>query len=371
MENYSILGSDRFQASTALASEEETIGSHHELMLPHQKQLLLDELRFASEHSGHTLEAWARKDIEGTLQLLADRAQYITGASGAAIALRTGRDITCRASSGPAAPEIGTFLQVNSGLSGESIRKRKVMRCDDAAADPRVNHESCRTLGIASFAVVPLIRNDSVIGIIEIFSGLPNSFEDRDIIALQRIGEMVNTALDHVENAHPQSIIANLEVDEILLRNEISPEETNGTAVKFHETANDLSNLVQLNEDQRRALHEQGISTCTVCGFPVSDNRTVCLDCESACLKPPAASPDSSLSSDLPPLPAALAFHSDDLPLSETDSTPFGNSPGFISESLLDPDPAETGFKGWITTHKYLVGTIAVIGSAVVMLLLR
>jgi GAF domain len=370
MENYSIFGSEISSAPTpAVAHEEPPIGNGHELMLPHQKRLLLDELRFTGEDSGHTLEAWARKDIEGTLQLLADRAQYITGASGAAIALRDGEDIICRASSGPAAPEIGAFLHVNSGLSGDSIRTRKVLRCDDAAADPRVNHESCRALGIASFAVMPLIREDQVIGIIEIFSGLPNSFEERDIVALQRIGEMVNTALDHV--VRPHAAMAGLEVGEIHLREEISPEETSDAApasVDFHETQRALPGAGKLSADQRRALNEQGICTCAVCGFPVAEDRVLCVDCESAPAQSAPEPPAAALDDQLPPLPAAVALHSAQI----LSSSAYGKTPSFFPESLLDPEPArEPGLKGWIVTHKYLVGAIAVVGSALVMLLLH
>src|SRR5437870_7931119 len=102
------------------------------------------ELRFPGEDGGQSLAAWARRDLEAALQLLADRAQYITGACGAAIALRDGEHIICRASSGPSAPEVGSFLEASSGLSGESVRTRRVMLCDDADHDPRVNRESCR-----------------------------------------------------------------------------------------------------------------------------------------------------------------------------------------------------------------------------------
>src|SRR5438067_13066882 len=135
----------------------------------------LESLRFPAEDGGQSLAAWARRDLEATLQLLADRAQYITGGTGAAIALRDGDFIMCRASSGPSAPQIGSCFEVSSGLSGESVRTRKLLRCDDASTDPRVNYDSCSALGIASFAVMPLIRQDEVIGIFEVFSNKPRA----------------------------------------------------------------------------------------------------------------------------------------------------------------------------------------------------
>jgi len=154
-------------------------------------------VRFPGEDGGRSLAEMAERDLAATLQLLAERAQYITGATGAAIALRDHDEMVCRASAGSSAPEVGTQLQVNSGLSGESVRTRQTLRCDDASTDPRVNRESCEALGISSVVVMPLLRGDEVIGVFELFSNQANVFETRDIAALERMGAMVHAALEH------------------------------------------------------------------------------------------------------------------------------------------------------------------------------
>jgi putative methionine-R-sulfoxide reductase with GAF domain len=155
------------------------------------------EVRFPGEDGGKSLAEMAERDLTATLQLLAERAQYITGATGAAIALRDHEEMVCRASAGPSAPEVGAQLQVNSGLSGESVRTQQTLRCDDAFTDDRVNRESCEALGIRSVVVMPLIRGTAVIGVFELFSDKANIFEARDITALERMGAMVHTALEH------------------------------------------------------------------------------------------------------------------------------------------------------------------------------
>ena len=159
------------------------------------------KVHFPGEDGGRSLNEMAQRDLSATLQLLAERAQYITGATGAAIALREGDDIVCRASAGSVAPARGAHLQVDSGLSGESIRTRQVLRCDDAQTDPRVNRESCEALGIASVVVMPLLREQTVNGVFELLSDRPAAFEERDISALERLGEMVQTALEHATAA--------------------------------------------------------------------------------------------------------------------------------------------------------------------------
>src|SRR5271166_2498617 len=155
--------------------------------------------RFPGEDGGQSLAEMACNDLDAALQLLAERAQYITGASGAAIALRRGEhnDMLCRASAGSNAPELGALLSMEYGLSGESVRRRQALRCDDAERDPRVNREGCRQLGIASVVVMPIVNEREVLGVFELFSGKPRAFEERDISAMQRLSEMVETAVKH------------------------------------------------------------------------------------------------------------------------------------------------------------------------------
>jgi hypothetical protein len=179
--------------------------------------------RFSGEDGGHSMAEMAQRDLDAALQLLADRAQYITGAGGAAIALRRDQsnDMLCRASSGDKAPELGALLSTESGLSGESVRTRMPLRCDDAERDPRVNQESCRRLGIASVMIVPIVGQDSagddqVLGVFELFSGQAGAFEERDLSALQRLGEMVETAVKLARAAQgvpPEMVAPDMAID--------------------------------------------------------------------------------------------------------------------------------------------------------------
>jgi hypothetical protein len=186
----------------------------------------------------------AHRDLDAALQLLASRAQYITGANGAAIALRRQgkNDMLCRASTGSNAPELGALLSTEFGLSGESVRTRQPLRCDDAERDARVNREVCQQLGIASVVVMPVVNDDEVLGVFELFSGKANAFGERDLSALQRLSEMVETAVKLARAAEsiPQQtaempsgeVLASevadediLEVDEPVLEVEVAPQE--------------------------------------------------------------------------------------------------------------------------------------------------
>lgn len=154
-------------------------------------------VRVSEEDGVYSLAEMARRDLDAALQLLVDRAQYITSASGAAIALRRAgkNDMQCRASTGSNAPELGALLSTEFGLSGESVRTRQPLRCDDAERDARVNRDVCRHLGIASVLVMPVVNDEEVLGVFELFSGKVNAFGERDLSAVQRLSEMVGTAV--------------------------------------------------------------------------------------------------------------------------------------------------------------------------------
>src|SRR5713226_3465028 len=197
MDHYSILDQSSSRAAPE-AARSKRLPAESSSPLPSASP---EHLRFPGDDGGKSRTEMAQRDLDAALQLLAERAQYITGASGAAIALREGGNMICRASAGPSAPDLGAHLQVNSGLSGESVRTQQILRCNDAETDVRVNRESCRALGIASVVVMPLVREREVNGVFELLSGRAYAFEERDITALERLGEMIQTALEHAEAA--------------------------------------------------------------------------------------------------------------------------------------------------------------------------
>jgi len=199
------------QASISAALAAASAGTHPTLSSP---------LRFPGDDGGRSLAEMAQSDLDAALQLLADRAQYITGAHGAAIALRRKgkNDMLCRASTGSNVPELGALLSTEFGLSGESVRTRQPLRCDDTERDPRVNREGCRELGIASVVVMPVVNDDEVLGVFELFSGKVNAFGERDLSALVRLSQMVETAVRlarAAESVQGKLIAADVPVEDV------------------------------------------------------------------------------------------------------------------------------------------------------------
>lgn len=296
--------------------------------------------RFPGEDGGSSLAEMAHRDLDAALQLLAERAQYITGASAAAIALRRGEhnDMLCRASAGSSAPELGALLSMEYGLSGECARTRQTLRCDDATRDARVNREGCRQLGIVSVVVMPIVSEEQVLGVFELFSGKPHAFDERDISALHRLSEMVETAVKHAVAAHTVPVIEGaLAAEPELLVDDVAIEEPSvEPAVRLTEadsasvpqvdqvTPNVILSSAAVNIEPEKpepeksqpetkpelapkkplfwsaAIHTptnagradetgesiavppvlRNLQKCQACGFPVSQGRKFCVECE-------------------------------------------------------------------------------------------
>jgi hypothetical protein len=248
----------------------------------------------------------------------------------------------CRASAGPSAPALGAHLQVDSGLSGESVRTKQILRCDDAENDARVNRESCQALGIASVMVMPLVRGDQVTGVFELFSGRVRAFEERDIVALQRIAEMIQTAVDYADAAkRAEKEIAGTEDVKVEVE---KPKKENPTVIvpQTEEPVKATELLADATHSEKStpaaeaiapatisAPERLNIRNCSKCGFPVSEGRTLCVDCEAK----------------------------EEGAVGTTVNVEFGAQ-----------NPAN---ESWLTSHPYLVGMLAALIIAVIVLLLR
>jgi hypothetical protein len=269
----------------------------------------------------------ASLDLDAALQLLADRAQYVTGAAGAAIALLRAQsnDMLCRASVGSIAPQLGALLSTEHGLSGESIRTRQLQRCEDARNDARVDSQACSRLGIASVLVMPILSEGKATGVFELFSGRSYAFDEGDIAALQRLSAMVELAIkfslaaqplpqqDQVptENhpsthihIHPTRAAKRVVPDPIVAPREIRPPASPNLITKAEAQKPSQPAAEKAATQTKKPLFWsaaansrpsapsdalpsavipptlRNLRKCQACGFPISPGRQLCVECE-------------------------------------------------------------------------------------------
>jgi putative methionine-R-sulfoxide reductase with GAF domain len=386
------IGLTRDLASSPAAVEALTVRAEVEP----RGELASSRMRVPREDHATSLAELAESDLDAILQLLAERAEYITNATGAAIALRDGQEMVCRASAGSSAPVLGARLQANSGLSGESIRTGQTLRCDDAENDARVNRESCRSLGIASVVVMPLVHEREVGGVFELFSDQPYAFSERDLDTLERLGDMVHTALQHADAAVANPGVVQVEAESVaekpaqtasaevpeaaVPKNDPQLNAPSATPI-FHASTKPAKvdsgvGKVEITWQATKAAAEAvlagsaetprksavvselaHIGKCETCGFPVSEGRKLCLDCERRQGKAQSArGPAASASG---PVASAPGSGSKEVP-----SVAF--SPQFMGGGIDDTSDEGPG----IPYNRYFTAVVVVITLLVIAFLL-
>jgi len=162
--------------------------------------------KFAAHGGGEvSAETSAELALEVVLNEIVEQACLATGATGAAVLFERNGEMVCRATCGTNAPELGTRLDSESGLTAECVRTQHVQNCDDAQADPRANVEASHQLGTRSVMVFPLLRSGNIAGVLEVFSSRPAAFGERDERTLEALAKRV---LKNVERAADPSSVA-------------------------------------------------------------------------------------------------------------------------------------------------------------------
>lgn len=279
-------------------------------------------LSWAGEDTGAALAESAERDLEAILQLLLARARYITGASGSTIALFENSRLVYRASSGGSAPPVGTGVDDNSGLIGECLRSRQMLTCNDTATDSLVDREHCHRLGIRSILAVPLVHDGNALGIVELTADRTSAFEQQDVANVTRLAEMIVTALHHAGAARRVQAEINTRVAEL------TPARTVPEPAEIDDAPKTALPAAPVETSPPRAAEISRIHTCQGCGFPVSEGRTFCLDCEQA-------------------------------GLSAADTV---GTPNFLAKMARDAQ------QGWLQAHSYTIGTILMVVLTVAVL---
>ncbi len=352
-----------------------------------------------AEDRRYDLVEMAQRDLSAALQLLAQRAEYITQAGGAAIALRRDdrNEMMCHARAGANAPEVGALFSTEIGLSGESVRTAQALRCNDAERDSRVNREICRELGIASVVVMPIVNDDHVMGVFELFSGKTNAFGDRDLAALQRLSEMVGIAvkLASAAGAGPQSLKSTVPASEsaaaaAVIRPAVEAKilpapSLVGPPAPVREHKKKLWSALDAASDgqdpevdtSRVPTGLRSLRKCDACGFPISPGRSFCVECEeknwrgrlTGATRRPSAAPAVNASPSTTVIsvaaPATPSAQISKPAMQEVAQTSLSTVSNFTLSGGLEPS------RSWLSSYKYMIGAVLAAAAVIAALLLR
>jgi hypothetical protein len=198
----------------------------------------------------------ARVEFYACLQLLADRARFITGATWAAIALFENKEFVYCAAAGSSAPVIGSAADIQVLQPNKSI-----------GADGKT-------------LVVAIIRDSKTAGFFQLVSEAAQ-FSEYDLQSIVRLAEMIGTAIDHME-AEEHSIAEQSTPVIAAVLAPVAPaviEQPKPAApVLWHAPEGAPSGV----SSKSFGAPETSVSVyaCESCGFPVSREHTICVDCE-------------------------------------------------------------------------------------------
>src|SRR5690349_10875189 len=164
-----------------------------------------NELRYDFKASSPSVSVDLRSLPQTDLSALASQLLSTLRADGVAIAAAIPASPTymmCTVSCGNIAPPVGALLDVNSGISGQSVRERQTLHSADTATDSRVDKEACNRLGVRSVVVSPILRDSTCIGMLEVFSAQAEAFDEA---ALSSIEEQAARAASLIKVEEPRT----------------------------------------------------------------------------------------------------------------------------------------------------------------------
>jgi putative methionine-R-sulfoxide reductase with GAF domain len=133
--------------------------------------------------------------LDEAMAVVADRVARITGASGAAIGILEGSTVRYRAGAGAPALPVGSEVPLDAAICAASLRTGQVIRSEDVNPEFLFDPEVCRQRGILSLVVVPIYREDEIVGALELYFDRVHGFADQDIHTCQLMGGLVTEAI--------------------------------------------------------------------------------------------------------------------------------------------------------------------------------
>jgi diguanylate cyclase (GGDEF)-like protein len=131
------------------------------------------------------------------MQLIAERAQELTGASAGLIEILETDEMVYTVATGEATPYLGMRLKATSSLSGLCVREKRVLRSDDTGIDPRVDSAACKRVDAGSMICVPLAHREATVGVLKVYAPDAHHFDEGDVETLELLTELIAAHLSH------------------------------------------------------------------------------------------------------------------------------------------------------------------------------
>ncbi len=146
--------------------------------------------------------ASGKLSLDGAMTYLVESARNVANATGVAIGLLSGDQLTYRAGSGPSAAYIGQHVTASLTLSDNTKTNREILRVENAQTDTRIEADICRQFGAHSLLILPIYHDHAIAGVVDIRFSEPHAFHEREVRTYRLMAEQIEAAL--LQPAQPE-----------------------------------------------------------------------------------------------------------------------------------------------------------------------
>jgi len=137
--------------------------------------------------------------LDSAMNLVVDSAREVANAAGVVIGLLDGDQLIYRAGCGCSATSVGTRVAASLTVSADTTASREILRVENARTDTSIKAAICRQLGAESLLILPIYRDRSLAGVLEVLFGEAHAFQDREVRGYRLMAGLIEAALLQAE----------------------------------------------------------------------------------------------------------------------------------------------------------------------------
>jgi hypothetical protein len=228
-------------------------------------------------------------DLQASTELIAERVQKITNASGVAVGIVEQDQLVYCAGTGSAACEAGSRVPLNSTLSADCLRNGKILQCSNEKDDSHERAELCRERGIKSLIALPVYHAGKVSGVLELRFAKANSFQEHDLRTSQLMAGLIAEALARSAELARKQALASERANVLAALESIKPQLERLVSEPGAAPAEPGAPLEKAPAVEPTAVSDSGLrkrespaAICVGCGHQMEEGESFCGICGTA-----------------------------------------------------------------------------------------
>jgi putative methionine-R-sulfoxide reductase with GAF domain len=226
-------------------------------------------------------------DLPAASELVAERVQKITHASGTAIGIIEKDQLFYRSATGTAALDAGTRVPLNSAISADCLSKGSALSYPDVTPSLHVHSEIFRNRDVKAFIAVPVYHAGQVAGVLELRFARANSFREADLRTAELMAGLLSEAMVTAARMKWKEALASERQSMLEALERIKPHierlGSDSTPIESAATARPLAPLPVPAGTRREPPAVRSADVCSACGSDFFDeSESFCGICGTA-----------------------------------------------------------------------------------------